>query len=108
MTIQDVVAQYEGRILELQSAISQLRWPHALAAGVLAIALGLILLLSLYAFRGQLSFLWASLPILAAAASARRLRRFRQSQSRQWRLKHFYERALQRLNGSWARSGVTG
>jgi hypothetical protein len=108
VTIQDVVAQYEGRILELQSAIVQLRWPHALAAGVLAIALGLFLLLSLYAFRGQLSFLWASLPILAAAASARRLRKFRQSQSRLWRLKRFYEHALQRLNGSWARSGVTG
>jgi MutS domain V len=108
VTIQDVVAQYEGRILELQSAIAQLRWPHALAAGVLAIALGLFLLLSLYAFRGQLSFLWASLPILAAAASARRLRKFRRSQSRLWRLKRFYERALQRLNGSWARSGFTG
>ena len=97
MTIQDVVAQYEGRIVELQSAIAQLRWPHALAAGLLAVALGLFLLLSLYAFRGQLSFLWASLPILTAAASARRLRKLRQSQSRLWRLKRFYDRALQRV-----------
>jgi MutS domain V len=108
VTIQDVVVQYEGRILELQSAIAQLRWPHALAAAVLAVALGLFLLLSLYAFRGQLSFLWASLPILTAAASARRLRKLRQSQSRLWRLKRFYDRALQRVKGDWACSGVTG
>jgi hypothetical protein len=108
VTIQDVVAQYEGRIVELQSAIAQLRWPHALAAGLLAVALGLFLLLSLYAFRGQLSFLWASLPILTAAASAQRLRELRQSQSRLWRLKRFYDRALQRINGNWARSGATG
>ena len=108
MTIQDVVVQYESRILELQSAIAQLRWPHALAAGVLAISLGLFLVLSLYVFRGQLSFLWASLPILTAATSARRLQKSRQSKSRLWRLKRFYDRAVRRVKGDWARSGITG
>jgi hypothetical protein len=108
VTIQEIVIQYEGRILELQSAIAHLRWPHALAAGMLAIALGLFLLLSLYAFRGQVSFLWSSLPILMVAASARRLRKSRQSEARLWRLKRFYQRALQRVQGKWAGSGITG
>jgi hypothetical protein len=108
VSVQDVVVQYEGRIIELQSAIAQLRWSHALAAGVLAIALGLFLALSLYAFRSQLSWLWASLPVLTAAASARHLRKVRQSKARTWRLKRFYDRGLQRVRGDWAGSGVTG
>ena len=108
MTFQDVVLQYEGRLLELQSALSQLRWPQALAAGLLAIALGLFFALSLYAFRGQLSFLWPSLPIPVAAASARRLRQARQSKSRLWRLQRFYDRAIERIQGNGVHSGSTG
>ncbi len=108
MTFQDVVLQYEGRLLELQAALAQIRWPQALAAGTLAIALGLFLALSLYAFRGQLSFLWPSLPIPVAAASARRLRQARQSKSRLWRLKRFYDRAIERIKGNWVHSGSTG
>ena len=108
MTIQEVATQYEGRILELQLAIAQLRWPHALAAGVLTIAIGLFLPLSLYAIRGQMSFLWPSLPIPVAAVSVQRLRKLRQSKSRIWRLKRFYDRAVQRVHGDWARSGITG
>jgi hypothetical protein len=108
VTLSEVLIQYEGRVLELEAAIAQLRWPHALAAGVLTLALGLFLALSLYAVRGQISFLWPSLPIPLAAASARRLRRARQSESRMWRLKRFYDRALQRLKGDWAGAGFTG
>ncbi len=108
MTFQDVILQYEGRLLELQAALAQLRWPQALAAGTLAIALGLFLALSLYAFRGQLSFLWPSLPIPVAAASARRLRQARQSKSRLWSLKRFYDRAIERIQGDWVHSGSTG
>jgi hypothetical protein len=108
VTIHDVVLQYEGRILELQSAVAQLRWPHALAVSVLTIALGLFLALSLYAIRGQVSFLWSSLPIPVAAASARRLQRTRQKRSRLWRLKRFYDRSVQRVKGNWARSGFAG
>ncbi len=108
MTFQDVVLPYEGRLLELQAALTQLRWPQALAAGMLTIALGLFLALSLYAFRGQLSFLWPSLPIPVAAASARRLRQARQSKSRLWRLKRFYDRAIERVQGNWVHAGSTG
>lgn len=108
MTIHDVAVQYEGRIIELQSAIDQLRWPHALAAGILTVTIGLFLALSLYAIRGQLSFVWPSVPIPVAAASARRLRQTRQSQSRLWRLKRFYGRAVQRMKGDWASFGFSG
>jgi hypothetical protein len=75
VTIHDVAVQYEARILELQSGIAQLRLPQALAGSILTIAVGLFLALSLYAVRGQVSFLWSSLPIPFAAASARRLRK---------------------------------
>jgi hypothetical protein len=108
VTIQDVIVQYEGRIRELQTSAAHIRLPDALAACVLTVALALLLALGLYAIRGQMSFLWSSLPIPVAAASARRLRQTRQSKSRTWRLKRFYERAVQRVNGKWAHSGITG
>jgi MutS domain V len=108
VTVHDVLAQYEGRLLELQTAIAQFRLPHAVAASILTIAIGLSLALGLYAIRGQVSFLWTSLPILIAAASARRLQLARQSESRMWRLKRFHDRAIQRVKGNWPRSGIAG
>jgi MutS domain V len=108
VTIHEVVVQYEGRLLELQASIAQLLVPQALAAGVLTIAVGLFLALSLYAIRGQVSFLWPTLPIPAAAVSARRLQRNRKTEFRIWRLKRFYDRAVERVKGNWAGSGITG
>ncbi|MGD1093889.1 MAG: DNA mismatch repair protein MutS [Bryobacteraceae bacterium] len=93
---------------ELQAGIAQLRLPHALSAGILAIALGLVLALGLYAIRNQISFVWPALPIPVVAASARRLQRNRQSSSRMWRLNKFYDRAVQRVKGNWAGGGVAG
>ncbi len=55
-----------------------------------------------------MSFLWSALPILIAAASVRRVGKLHQSQSRLWRLKRFYARAVLRVKGEWARSGVAG
>ncbi len=103
MTIHEVVVQYEGRLLELQASIAQLLLPQALAAGMLTIAVGLFLALSLYAIQGRVSFLWPTLPIPAAAVSARRLQR-----NRMWRLKRFYDRAVERVKGNWAGAGITG
>ncbi len=88
--------------------MAQLRWPHAFAAATLTTAIGLFLALSIYAIRGQMSFLWPPLPIPVAAISASRLRQARQTKSRLWRLKHFYDRAVQRVNGNLLRSGFTG
>ncbi|HTW64238.1 MAG TPA: hypothetical protein VME17_06460 [Bryobacteraceae bacterium] len=108
MSLADVIAQYEGRLLDLQTAISNLRVPHLLALCVFAVALGSCLILSIYVLRGQISYVSLSLPILISAISARRLRQVRRSESRFWRLKRFYERALQRVKGNWAGAGVTG
>jgi hypothetical protein len=108
VTIQEVAVQYEARLLELQVGIAQLRVPHALAAGVLTVATGFFLVLSVYAIRGQLSFFWSSVPIPIAAASARRLKRDSEKRSRLWRLKRFYDRAAERVKGNWAQSVETG
>ena len=108
MTLQEILVHYEGRVAELQASIAHLRWPHAFAASLLAVAGALFLALSLYAIRGQLSFLWTPLPIPLAAASLRRLKRARQNQSRMWRLKRFYDCAIERVNGNWTRSAFTG
>ena len=108
MTVHEVLVQYESRLVELQASIAQLILPHAQAVGVLAIAVGLFLAVSLYAIRGQVSFLWSSLPIPVVVVSARRLKRNREMEFRMWRLKRFYDRAVQRVKGNWAGSGVTG
>jgi hypothetical protein len=108
MTVHDVLAHYESRLVELQVSIAQLILPHAQAVGVLAIAIGLFLAVTLYAMRGQVSFLWSSLPIPVVVVSARRLKRNREMEFRMWRLKRFYDRAVQRVKGNWARSGSTG
>jgi MutS domain V len=108
VTIPEVLVQYEERSRQLHAGIEHLRLPHALAAAVMTLAFGVFLALSLYAIRGQVSFLWPSLPITVAAASARRLRRNRQSRYRMWRLTRFYDRALQRVKGNWVGSETTG
>jgi MutS-like protein len=108
VTVHDVLVHYESRLLELQAGITQLSLPQAQAAGVLTLAVGLFLAISLYAIRGQVSFIWSSFPIPVAAVSLRRLRRTRQKEFRMWRLKRFYDRAVQRMKGDWAGAGVTG
>ena len=106
MTAHQVLIQYQDRLRELQEGITQLRFPYALSAGILVIAIAVFLALGIYAVRGQLSILWPFLPIPVAAASARSLLRHRQSRSRMWRLTRYYRRAIERVN--WARPGVAG
>jgi MutS domain V len=108
MSVHDVLIQYENRLSDLHLSIVQLRLPHALTAALLAIAIGLFLVLILYAIRMQASYLLPSLPALIAAASAWRLQQHRQTKYRMWRLSRFYERSVQRVKGNWAGSGVTG
>jgi hypothetical protein len=108
VTIHEVLIQYEDRVHQLQAGIEQIRLPHALAMGVLTVALGVFLALSFYAIRGQVSFLWPSLPITVAAASVERLHKNRQSRFRMWRLKCFYDRAVRRLKGDWVGSETAG
>ena len=108
MSVHDVLIQYENRLSDLQLSIVQLRLPQALTAAILAIAIALFLVLVLYAIRMQASYLLPSLPALIGAASAWRLQQHRQTRYRMWRLIRFYERALQRIKGTWAGSGITG
>jgi len=92
----------------MQVGIVQARLHYNVAAVVLAIAVALFLMLGFYAIRQQVSFWWPSVPIPVAAVSVRRYRQVRQSRFRMWRLKCFYERAVQRIQGNWAGTGVTG
>ena len=108
MTIQQVVLQYETRIIELHLALAQFRWHHALYAALLTIALLLFFALGVYAIRAQLSLVWLPVSGAMAAALALRLRQMGRSKSRAWRLSRFYERALQRVKGEWAGCGITG
>ena len=108
MTVHDVLIQYEDRLRELHVGITQFRLPHAFASAILAIAIGLFLALSVYALRKQVCLLWPALSLLTAVASARRFHRDRQSRYRMWRLTRFYDRAVERVKGNWARSANTG
>ena len=108
MSVHDVLIQYENRVSDLHLSIVQLRLPHALTAAMLAIAIVLFFVLSVYAIRMQVSYLWPSLPALITAVSGWRLLQHRQAKYRMWRLTRFYKRSLQRVNGNWAGSGVTG
>jgi len=108
VTAQDVLLVYQEKLGELQSSLSQLRLPHTISVSVLTIAVCLFLTLGLFALRKEISVMWPSLPVPFAAVSARLLRRNHQKRSRLWRLKRFYERGVQRLTGTWARTGRTG
>jgi hypothetical protein len=108
VTIQDVIAQYEGRLRELEAAIAQFRLTDARSTGMVAIAVGLFLVFGFYTLRGQLSMLWPSLPIPLAAVAMQRLQRARRALSRSWRLKDFYGRSIQRVKGNWVGAGVKG
>jgi hypothetical protein len=108
VTLSDVVIQYESRLQDLQAGIANARVLHTASALVLAGAVPVFLLLSLYAIRQQVAVWWPSLPIPVMAASARRYSRYRKSHSRLSRLKRFYHRALQRVRGSWAGNGIAG
>src|SRR5271154_4114224 len=96
VTIHELLAQYDGRIGELQASLGQARFHGTIWAAALSIAVALFLTLTLFAVRQKVSFLWLSLPISLAAASARRFGQYRRSQSGMWRLRRFYDRAVQR------------
>jgi hypothetical protein len=70
VTVQEVLGQYESRLHEVQAGMLQARLHYNLVGVVLAIAVAMFLMLSLYAIRQQVSFWWPSLPVPVAAASA--------------------------------------
>ena len=108
MKVFDVLAEYERRFGAMQHGMMQARAGHLSAATVLAIAVALFLMLGTYAIRKQVSFWWPTLPVPVAAASARLFARRRKDEYRCSRVKRFYERALQRVRGTWIGNGIFG
>ncbi len=108
MSVHDVLIQYENRLGDLHLSIVQLRLPHVLTAALFAIAIGLFLILIVYAIRMQASYFLPSLPAFVAAASAWRMQQHRQTTHRLWRLHRFYERSVERVKGNWVGLGPTG
>lgn len=103
MTRADVLAQYTGRAKELETCV--IRANAQFAPSGAAAAGGLIAAIAL-AFHGQWWF--AGLLAGASVVAGRRFLTTRSQADRYWRLKRFYERALQRISGEWAGTGVTG
>lgn len=108
MTVPEVIIQYESRLREMQAGIVNSRLHSNAAAVALAVAVAMFLMLGFYAFRQQVSLWWPSVPIPFVAVSARRYRQVRESGYRMSRLKSFYERAVQRVQGNWVGTGATG
>ena len=107
VTINDVLIEYERRLSAVHVGIAQARTHHTAAAAVFAIAAVLFLILGLYAVRKEAPVWWPSLPVPLAAASARLYGQYRQAASRMFRLRRFYDRAIQRLQGDWPGNGPT-
>ena len=108
MTIHPALVEYESKLRELQAGLPQVRMQYALAATVLTIAAGVFLTLGFQAIRQRIPLWWPSLPIPIVAVTARRYRRYRVTQSRMWRLKRSYSRAVRRVKGMWPGDGYSG
>ena len=108
MAVHQVLAQYEARLAELQTSLEQVRLHSTLTAAAWTAVVALFLVLSVLAMRQRVSILWPSLPVPLAVALTLRFRRYRRSRPGIWRLRCFYQRAVQRVQGNWAGNGATG
>jgi hypothetical protein len=106
--LDEVLGRYETRVQELDADFGRARFRHRLAATVSAIASGLIVVVGLYAVQGQMPWQWALAPVAVFVASAYFYRKYRETRYRLWRLTRFCERAVQRVQGNWACSGISG
>ncbi len=108
VTIQELLASYQTRLLQLEEGIAHARFHNIAIAAVFAVSTAIFLMVSVSALRQQASLVWPSLSFPVAAISAQRYRRLRESKNRMTRLKSFYHRAAQRVQGLWVRTGSTG
>jgi hypothetical protein len=106
--VDEVLLQYKARLHELEEDVGGARMRQGLAGAVSAIAFGLIVVFGLWAINQQMPWPWALAPIPVVIASARLYRKYRDARYRLWRLTCFCERAIQRVQGNWAGSGVSG
>ena len=106
MTAAEITLQYERRLSEVQAGLAQARAHHALAGGLLAIAVAALLLLGWQAVRKQGSW-WRPIAVAPMALGAAGFyRKYHHAVNRLWRVQNFNERALRRVHGDWA--GDTG
>lgn len=103
-----VLVQYKDRLREMQAGAAAARFRTNASAIALFAGAALFLILGFSALRQQVSAWWVSIPVPVIAASARSYRRARESRYRSARLAAFCERALERINGAWAGTGVAG
>ena len=108
MTVLDVMIQYESKLSEMQMGVVNARLQSTAAAIALAASASIFLILGFYAVRQQASLWWPSVPIPLIALAGRRYQRVRESRYRMSRLKNYYERGIQRLQGNWVGTGATG
>jgi MutS domain V len=108
VTIEELLVQYEDKLQKLQAGLLHTRSGNTVAVVVFVASTALFIILGVFAMRQQLSFLCISLPLPLAAASTQRIRRYRHSRNRMFRLQGVYGRAVQRLKNNWARNGIDG
>jgi len=108
VTVIEVLVRYEARLKELEQDLGRAQLRQRLAATVSAIAFGLIVILGLCAINQQMPWPWALAPIPVSVASAGLYRKYCDARYRLWRLTCFCERAVRRIQGKWACSGISG
>jgi ABC-type multidrug transport system fused ATPase/permease subunit len=108
LTIQDILIQYQSRLRNLETAISQARVHSNIAEAALVVAFAMFLILGVWAAGRQIAPWLPLVPVPVTLASARRYRIERQSRYRSSRLAQLYRRAIDRIGGNWSGSGATG
>jgi hypothetical protein len=106
--VNEVVLGYQARLQEVQAGMEHARANSAAATAALVVAAAVFVVLGWYALRKEVGFWWPAMPLPVAAAAARRALRDRKAGYKAWRLKHFYERAVKRVQGDWAGKGAAG
>ncbi len=107
MTVQAILIQYQSRLRDLETTVSQARLHSSIAAAALAVAIVMFLTLGFWAIGRQIAPWWPLVPLPATVAAARRYRIERQSRYRSSRLARLYHRAIDRIGGNWS-GGATG
>ncbi len=103
VNVDSVLSQYHARLSQVQAGMEQAR-SHAAIAALVFVAV--VIVAAVLALKAQW---WMCLfPIALAAAAGRSFLRHRTAGDNGRRLKHFYERALKRVQGEWVGSGAAG
>jgi hypothetical protein len=105
LTASDVLTEYETRLRQFDAASAPQHFRNLGTIVILCAALSLFFVLGSNALRRRGSFLWPVLPVPVVVLAGRTLVARRGARYRAWRLKCFYQRAIQRVDGSWIESG---